>query len=134
MHIPLLLLHSFLKYLQGTSTETIGVEKNFYKKLIPWICAKPTVLENWRRAVTVICGFVCSSSLMWCRALHSSVLQEHLGCNVVQFNVVTCVSSRHSQKCVTLLKLRTEWKTSFLLLGLIFLYFLVSKTLNCHKS
>ena len=32
----------------------------------------------------------------------------------------TCVSSRHSRKCVTLLKLRTELKTIFFFLGPIF--------------
>ena len=41
---------------------------------------------------------------------------------------VNCVSSRHSQKCVTFLKLRTEVKNNFYLLGSIFLSNIFLKT------
>ena len=46
----------------------------------------------------------------------------------------TCVSSRHSQKCVTLLKLMTEFNINCSLLGPLFLYNFYLRTLNRHKS
>ena len=47
---------------------------------------------------------------------------------------VTCVSSMHSRKCVTLLKLRTELTINFFLLYSIFVDTFLWRTLNCHKS
>ena len=47
---------------------------------------------------------------------------------------VTCVSSRHSRKCVTLLNLMTELIFFFLVLEHQFLKKLILRTLNCHPT
>ena len=46
--------------------------------------------------------------------------------------VITCVSCRHSWKCVTLLKLMTEINF-FIIINHVFLDNFCWRTLNCHK-
>ena len=54
-------------------------------------------------------------------------------CCSVPGSLLHRVFNRHSWKCVTLLKLRTELKTNFSLLGPIFLENFL-RALSCHKS
>ena len=54
--------------------------------------------------------------------------------SLFSFLTVTCNSSMHSQKCVTLLKLRTGLTINFFLLWFIFSDNFFWRSLNCHKS
>ena len=77
------------------------------------------------------CCFLTLSNWKWCLGLLVSpyIFTQPVSCQVESISryvrlyvplPATCVSSRHSQKCVTLLKLTTELKTNFSLIGPIF--------------
>ena len=64
-------------------------------------------------------GFDIYLSTIWVR--YNQVSWSSLNYKLLKNPILcTCIFNRHSQKCVTLLKLRTELKTNFSILGLIF--------------
>ena len=62
-----------------------------------------------------------------------SIIFLHKNVTFWRYSCFTCVSSRHSQKCVTLLKLKIVENLFFLLWSIISNNFLW-RNLNCHKS